>query len=482
MDVICHPALQVRKPNVLHDFRVGRKASTGDCRSRRTLAGQNPDMSVVPGTEILARGEGGELIESMEDTRQKMAALKETILSPAEKVPDVSANQEAFLNLKDSLDLDTANQAISDILSKISDEISNIETGIVSAGSSTSVQLTSAIDTIQSSLGQLAQQIELEAGKDINEISNTLKKAQDSILDQVPPEARDILTNAFSAVDRALDAYSQNPDGYAMVISIILGVSLIISYSFIYGGYSGVFQPEQAMEVLQNKDAVLVDIRDERNRMENGVPLLKLGARGKGIVIPYPTLSSSILRQVSNSQVLLTDILAEQIKSISKISRDTIVIVMDSNGKISKDVSRACYKAGIGKVYIMDGGFAKYRRQGFNIDGREFYEDGPLAIAADRAETLTKETKSIAKNPAYAFAGISGLGTAIFALLHFHEVLRFVGVLGVEMTVVLRLLSYESSEDFAEDIQNLANSLRRIYNYPKSLIQTVAKSSKNASS
>lgn len=461
---------------------MGRNACSGECRPRRTLAGQSPDMSVVPGTEILAQGDGGEFVGSIEDTRQKMAVLKESILSPVEKASDVPGNQEAFLNLKESLDLDTVNKTISDFLNRMSGEMSTIENGISLAGSSTSVQLTSTIDTIQSSVRQLAQQIELEAGKDINGISSTLKQAQDSILDQVPPEVRDVLAKASSSVDRALDAYHQNPDGYALVISTILGASLIVSYSLIYAGYSGVFQPEQAMDILQNKAAVLVDIRDESNRKENGVPLLKLGARGKGVAIPYPTLSSSILRQVSNSQLLLTDILAEQIKSISKISRDTIVIVMDGNGKISKDVSRACCKAGIGKVYIMDGGFAKYQRQGYNIDARDFYEDGPLAIAADRAETFTEETKSIAKNPIYAFAGISGLGAVLFTLLHVHEVLQFVGVLGVEMTIALRLLSYDSSEDFAEDIQNIANSVKTIYSYPKSLMQTVAKSSKNASS
>jgi hypothetical protein len=92
--------------------------------------------------------------------------------------------------------------------------------------------------------------------------------------------------------------YKSNPEGYSIVLGIALGLPLLLAYNVAYGGYSGVVKPAKVIEMLQNGDAVLVDVRKPEERKQDGVPLLKLAARGKGVAVPLPVLSPSVSRQV----------------------------------------------------------------------------------------------------------------------------------------------------------------------------------------
>ena len=95
-----------------------------------------------------------------------------------------------------------------------------------------------------------------------------------------------------------MEVYKSNPEGYSIVLGVGLGVPLLLAYNAVYGGYNGVVKPFKVMEMLQNGDAVLVDVRTPEERKQAGVPLLKLAARGKGVAVPLPALSPSVSRQV----------------------------------------------------------------------------------------------------------------------------------------------------------------------------------------
>lgn len=277
------------------------------------------------------------------------------------------------------------------------------------------------------------------------------------------------------------DAYHQNPEGYSIVIPVVLGLPLISLYNSMYGGFSGILKPAKTLELLQNSDSILVDIRAQDDRRENGVPLLKLAARGKGVAIPLPQLSPSVAKQVSDSRTLSMTMLGEQIKCVSKINKQTRVIVMDKKGEMGKDVARACRKAGLGRVYFMEGGFARYQKEGLQMSPKDFYEDGPLAIAADTAESLTEETKSIFQNPLTAAISVAGVLGTVLIISNLHEVLKFIGVLGIEATIVLRFLTYDSVEDLMDDLKYISSSFQAASKYPKEFLQTL-KSSENVNS
>lgn len=267
---------------------------------------------------------------------------------------------------------------------------------------------------------------------------------------------------------------SQDPQAYSIIALTAIGLPAIALWNFTYGGYSGSLKPSKAIELLQTEDSLLVDIRSNADRAENGVLSLRLGARGKGITIPYEKISSSISRQVKDPRALALELLGLQIASAGKLQKNTKVIILDRKGAMGKEVARITRKCGIKKIYYIEGGFESCRREGIKLENSTIYEDGPLALAADTAEALTNETKNVLQNPVNAAVILSSItGTALF-VTYFHEILRYIGVLGIEATVILRLLTYDSPVDALDDLQNIRNSISRFVSFPTNVVQMLS--------
>ena len=311
--------------------------------------------------------------------------------------------------------------------------------------------VTSSIEALKGSTGALVD-------GDIAALVDGIRAAGDTLLSQVPPEVREQAIWVGDLLGESLEAYNGNPEGYSIVLGVAVGVPLVLVYSAVYGGYDGAVKPAKAIEMLQSGDVILVDVRKVEERARDGVPLLKLAARGKGVALPFPELPSSVSRQVSDPRGLATEILGQQIRSISKLNPKTKIIVMDRKGEFAKDVARSCRAAGLRSAYVVDGGFDGYRRQeGLPVDGKPYYEDGPLAIAGDQVETLASGLKGAVgdrKSAAVALAAVAGVA---FVGANLHEVLKFVGVLGIEATLVLRYVL--GDESIGDDLTALLNSV-----------------------
>lgn len=390
-----------------------------------------------------------------------MAALKESLMSNASGgaggnsggssiqvgVPDVSVKlPEVHFQLPDV--------SLPDTVSLPEVSLPDVSKGL--EGISSAVQ--SGADQLGKSTEALGSWTVSLVDKEIGVLLNAIRAAGDSLLSQVPPGARDQALKAASLLGDSLDAFEQNPTGYSIVLGATLGLPLLLAYNAAYGGYNGVLKPSKAMEMLQDGDALLIDVRSPEERKQDGVPLLKLAARGKGVALPYPVLSPSVTRQVHDAQALATEMLGQQIRSVAKLNPQTKVIIMDRKGEMAKEIARSCRAAGVRCVYMLEGGFSGYRRQeGLAIDGKDFYEDGPLALAADTAESLGAGLGQIfsdRKNSAIAFAAVA---LSAFTAANLHEVLKFVGVLGLEATVVLRYVV--GDEEISEDFQRALGSV-----------------------
>ena len=310
--------------------------------------------------------------------------------------------------------------------------------------------LSSNVSALKSSGGALVD-------REVAAVVEGIRAAGDSVLSQVPPGVREQVVRVGDLLGDSVEAYKSNPEGYSIVLGVGLGVPLLLAYNAAYGGYNGVVKPVKVMEMLQNGDAVLVDVRTPEERKQAGVPLLKLAARGKGVAVPLPALSPSVSRQVSNPRGLAVEILGQQISSISKLNPQTKVVVMDRKGEVAKDVARACRAAGVRTAYVMDGGFNGYRRQeGLAVDGRDFYEDGPLALAGDQVESLASGLKGALGDRKGAAFVLGSIAAATFVGANLHEVLKFVGVLGIEATIVLRYVL--GDERIGDDLATVLDS------------------------
>lgn len=419
--------------------------------------------SAVPGTEILpdTAGQAAEAAAAaaeMEENRQRMAALKESLMNggagggkappqsggpamdfkmPDFKLPEVSVKMPS---------VEVPSFAVPDL------DVKMPEVDIPLPDVSRSIEgVTTSIEALKGSTSALVD-------REIAALVEGIRAAGDSVLSQVPPEVREQAIRVGDLLGESVEAYNRNPEGYSIVLGVALGVPLVLAYGAVYGGYNGAIKPAKAMEMLQSGDVVLVDVRRAEERAQNGVPLLRMAARGKGVALPFPELPPSVSRQVSNPRGLATEILGQQIRSISKLNPQTKVIVMDRNGEIAKDVARACRAAGVRSAYVMDGGFNGYRLQdGLSVDGRSYYEDGPLAIVGDRVETLASGLQGAMGDRKSAVAVLAAVAAVTFVGANLHEVLKFVGVLGIEATVVLRYIL--GDESIGDDLAALLNSI-----------------------
>jgi hypothetical protein len=63
-----------------------------------------------------------------------------------------------------------------------------------------------------------------------------------------------------------------------------------------YGGYAGELDPSNVLALLLEQESLLVDIRSDEERQEQGVPELKLAARSRAVAFP---LSLSLQPEVA---------------------------------------------------------------------------------------------------------------------------------------------------------------------------------------
>lgn len=444
--------------------------------SRRTFGGrvgagqQSPDMlTVVPGTEILPSDGNVQasqpLMNDMLENRERMAALKESLLKAPGQTRTTTPG-ESLVNPSDVKEMsDNATKVVSDLLKSMNEQSAFVQSESASIGKSAIAEVMSFLDSVDHGIAGSFGAAKSYADQQIMVTMSGFHQIEESLSSMLPEELRE---DAQKVVDLAKDltsVYNQNPEGYTIVLCVALGLPLLFAYNIIYGGFNGILKPAKVIENLQDSDTILVDIRSKEERMRNGVPLLKLAARGKGVAIPYPVLSPELSRKVSNKRNLCIEMLGMEIKSIAKISQQTNIVVMDSKGEMAKEVARACRRSGLSRVYMMDGGFDRYSKEGLQIDGRDFYEQGPLAIVADTAETLKNETKTVfgkSENVALTLVSVTLAGLVVSNL---HEVLKFIGVLGLEATVLLRYIV--GDEDLGDDLVNIYSTLQSMY--PRSL-------------
>eukprot|EP00890_Picochlorum_soloecismus_P004276 jgi/Picsp_1/484/NSC_00482-R1_protein len=448
-------------------LQIGQRQSIFQSKLNVRASANSPDLSinainvsqeqefpaVVPGTEILPGSSGPtrpDLVPS-EEARERLESLKATLLSKQE-VPEEDAVPQ-FSSVQDVVD---------DAFHSASKQIEELASRFSSLQDSTSRDLSEIWKSSKAYAEQENGNLELFFQDQFREIEKAITGVQETIMQQVPPEFADNASRAIDILQTSAHTIARDPESYAIVALVGLGIPLVSIWRLLYSGYSGTYDPNKALDVIMSSDAILVDIRDDQVRMMDGVLVLKQSARGKGVVVPYPSIPSSVSNLVRDKEALIKEILASQIAAITKIGPKTKVIIMDQKGTIAKDIARATRSAGVQQVYFIQGGFQNCRKVGLLVENNTFYEDGPLALVADTAETLRDETSGILTNPsALTKISISVLGIGLFST-YFHDILKFIGVLGLEATLILRILQYNSAEEALDDIRDLKRKISSV--------------------
>ncbi|CAI7883237.1 unnamed protein product, partial [Closterium sp. NIES-54] len=257
-----------------------------------------------------------------------------------------------------------------------------------------------------------------------------------------------------AAVKAAFGAAGFDADDTVVAATLITTGTLLLGVAYwraAYGGYSGNLSAEEALEVLKESKAVLVDIRPEFLRDENGIPDLRRGARFKDCSVKFEKLDGPLRGQVRSPDVVDLQLMAAKIKGVRGVQKDTQVIIMDeSGGNLAKEIARGLSRVGFKRSFVMDGGFDSWVASGLRVKPNE-----PERVA----EVLKKEYEAFVEDVQPTPLGVAtvvlGTGVGIFALIEWERSLQLLGVLAVVQLIYLRVKTYETEEDLQRDVRAL---------------------------
>ena len=223
-----------------------------------------------------------------------------------------------------------------------------------------------------------------------------------------------------------------------------------------YGGYAGNLSPKSSFELLKgDRNALLIDVRPEDLRENEGIPDLRRAARFRYANITLPEVDGSLRKLFKSGRELDDYLLAAVIRNLKIVQDRSQVIVMDANGSRSKGIARSLRKLGIKRPYLVQGGFQSWVKEGLRI--KELKPETALTILNEEAEAIFEE---ISPTPLQLVGYGVGLVAAAYALGEWEKTLQYIGVFGLCQTLYRRVSSYEDSEDFKQDMRQLLVPVR----------------------
>lgn len=374
--------------------------------------------------------------------------------APASKVAESaqSAGEQLQSQLKSTSDaVSSPDTGPSDALSGVSQQVNEATASAVQSVQDASDAL---LDGINQAVPGLQSSVESAASTFSSQVSGAVS----SLLDALPAPAAEALQAAGTAIqpgtDRLWGYVSTDPKAGAAAAGLAVGLPLLAFWRARLAGYSGQLPPAKALELLNKSNSLLVDVRKEETRNVEGVPLLKRGSRGKGAALPVQAITAAAARSARQGQGLRLQILALEILGLKQVNRGTKLVIMDqSGGADAITIARSVRELSRRKVYVVAGGFSAWQKQGLEVQSTGVnYQTTVLDSLSDEAESLVESATSFFRDPLIAAGGVGGAVLAGVALVDWHYALRYVGVLGAQLTFFSWLTSYDSPQDAFSDV------------------------------
>ncbi|KIY96142.1 hypothetical protein MNEG_11819 [Monoraphidium neglectum] len=317
----------------------------------------------------------------------------------------------------------------------------------------------SAAAAVQGATGAATAQVAALAGQ----VTSAVDAAAAQALGALPEPARDALLAVGGAAAAGAAVVAEHPRA-AAVAATAVGVQAAVSwYQARYAGYAGEASPEQLAALLQEGDALLVDIRSPAQREAEGVPELKLGARFKVVAFPVeddvvPSRVAKLVGNVPELKLLTSAALIAGLKQVK--GPMTRVVVMDRDGgEPARALARALTSLNQPLSYVLSGGYRGWRdAAGLPVVEAADYSADAGALISDNVEVVVARAQELSK-PQTAVPLVGGLVLAVVAAVNYHKTLEYLGVLGVLLTATNKALSYSSPQEALDDINNVFGKL-----------------------
>ena len=280
------------------------------------------------------------------------------------------------------------------------------------------------------------------------------------------PSVEDVMASFTSVIDSVpvpedlqplVAAIKQNPDTGVALLAFIFGSPVLLAVlGAALRGYDGDVSPKACYESLEkNGNAKIIDTRSEEAIRNEGVPDLRGSARNKGEIVRVVKLNEKERRQTRGARQIELTIAAEKVKKLSSIGSKLYFIGPDAKD-LAKTVKSETFAR---KCYTISGGFEGYRSSGLKLR-KGGYKKNVAEVAAEEASEIgSRATRAVqssvgsvsttvktADDSMKVVYGLLALGVVVGAI-EYEKTLQFIGVVGIELTLLNAFLSYENPLD-----------------------------------
>ena len=280
------------------------------------------------------------------------------------------------------------------------------------------------------------------------------------------PSVEDVMASFTSVIDSVpvpedlqplVAAIKQNPDTGVALLAFIFGSPVLLAVlGAALRGYDGDVRPKACYESLEkNGNAKIIDTRSEEAIRNEGVPDLRGSARNKGQIVRVVKLNEKERRQTRGARQIELTIAAEKVKKLSSIGSKLYFIGPDAKD-LAKTVKSETFAR---KCYTISGGFEGYRSSGLKLR-KGGYKKNVAEVAAEEASEIgSRATRAVqssvgsvsttvktADDSMKVVYGLLALGVVVGAI-EYEKTLQFIGVVGIELTLLNAFLSYENPLD-----------------------------------
>ena len=323
--------------------------------------------------------------------------------------------------------------------------------GVVGQGLSQATKAVGgATSAVNGAVGGATSAVSGAVGGATSAVNSTLTSTVQSLESALPPEFQDVVARAQTDSDTAVALIG-------LTAAVPIGLVVLGAATRGYAGDKNPFVVEEQLK--KDRRAFLIDTRSEDARRNDGVPDLRGKARGKGAAVEVATLPADERRVLSNPRLVELELAATKVKALTKGGARVYVL-----GPDAKDLAKAITKLGGRRAFVVSGGFDAWRSSGLKV-GVKYAKSALEGLGEDTSEAASSFTQKVAgsvktsittKKPTDAIVPLLGLVAAAAAAYNYKTALEYAGVIGIELTILAKLLSYESPWAFFEDVKETA--------------------------
>ena len=323
--------------------------------------------------------------------------------------------------------------------------------GVVGQGLSQATKAVGgATSAVNGAVGGATSAVSGAVGGATSAVNSTLTSTVQSLESALPPEFQDVVARAQTDSDTAVALIG-------LTAAVPIGLVVLGAATRGYAGDKNPFVVEEQLK--KDRRAFLIDTRSEDARRNDGVPDLRGKARGKGAAVEVATLPADERRVLSNPRLVELELAATKVKALTKGGARVYIL-----GPDAKDLAKAITRLGGRRAFVVSGGFDAWRSSGLKV-GVKYAKSALEGLGEDTSEAASSFTQKVAgsvktsittKKPTDAIVPLLGLVSAAAAAYNYKTALEYAGVIGIELTILAKLLSYESPWAFFEDVKETA--------------------------